>query len=415
MKRIFAAALMAAAVFSASAQIMRLETEQGTKVYDLSRVKSISFSDEQNTEDLVKMEVVNASTLAFDLKVTKSPSCHRYMAAAYSKSIYQESNFIFSAEQTLADNAYYRPFESTLSYSSKTFSETQLGLNSLTDDARNPLTIIAAVYAIDDLGAVKVYTHEFTLPSQIKQESDMQMKIEVSNVTYGHFDYAISPVGWVKPAKALYGVTRPEWMKTTAEKFNAMTDDAKQTFLFSQGLGMPQPYTAKITGSGTCNAQSDIIIFAIPVDDEGKVGKMTITTFQTPEVLADGIGSFASLAYNGETSGEDDYASLAHFTVKVDNAIAYRLLWTVEKEFNDNDYSSSLIETFLNEKMSEYGIWTQFKANQNDITLNIMRHGQNYVLYGVTIDIDGNISQPVNLLEKFTGSGTITTKSNEEE
>ncbi|MCF0196364.1 MAG: hypothetical protein HUK03_03855, partial [Bacteroidaceae bacterium] len=153
MKRIlFVAACAAWMCGTLSAQTVQIKTAKGeTKIYNLSQVESITFSDQPKTEALVTMEVINVSAYSFDLNVTKAASCQKYMATVYRKDIYSESAFIDAAEQTLDPQAYYRPFEKTLSYDSKTFSESELGLNSVaSEDGKTDPQYIAAIYAIDD-------------------------------------------------------------------------------------------------------------------------------------------------------------------------------------------------------------------------------------------------------------------------
>ena len=401
--------LLAFVAATLSAQVVRIETENGTKVYDLSMVKSISFSDEKYDEKLVEMEVLNATPIAFDLRLTKSVSCQKYMVTVAPKSTFNESDFVFSAEQTLDETAYYRPYLETLSYGSHTYAESQLGINSLVDSDGKPQTLVAAVYAIDDMGRVQVLTHEFTLPETLAYESALTMKVEVGEVAYNHYTYTVSQQGWTRPAKIIYGSTQPEWMNTTIEEFNALSHEGQRDFLLGQGLGLPRLYNTKITTTVDCESASDVILYAMPIDADGKVGDMTITTIKTPKPEAKGVGEFTALSYKGETSSEEDFYKKANFETAVTNAVAYRLLWAVKKEFTDNQYAKQLVEIFLNPKMGEYGMWKQFKANETQAAVDIVRQGQEYVLYGVTIDIDGNISEPIDLLTKFTGSGSIQT------
>ncbi|MCF0198903.1 MAG: hypothetical protein HUK02_06215 [Bacteroidaceae bacterium] len=409
MKRVLLSAAVAALMIaSAAAQTVQIKTTKGeTKIYNLSQIESLTFSDEANQEPLVTLEVVNASAYSFDIKATKAASCQKYMVAVYHQNIYRESSFVESAEQTLAENPYYCPFAETLRYGSATFSEAQLGVNSLTEDDGSAAQLIAAVYAVDDLGESKVYTTPFTVPATPVVESKEKATITIneSTLTYNHIDYSIA-CGW-NTAKIIYAVTQPSYIdsKLTPAKWAAMSLAEQKAKLLSVFQGIPSAYKSGLKGSYDCSANSTCIVYAIPIDKDGKIGEMDVKTVNTGAPVLDGAGAFTSLTVEPQTAHDN-----ITFHVAVDEkAVAYRLMWFTETDEKNSDYIGRIAEIFLDSKYGDYNTWREFSCEETAPQLNVFRPGNKYYLYGVTVDRFGHLSQPVDLLQTYLGQKLLET------
>ncbi|MCF0196365.1 MAG: hypothetical protein HUK03_03860, partial [Bacteroidaceae bacterium] len=223
--------------------------------------------------------------------------------------------------------------------------------------------------------------------------------------TYNHLDFKVS-CGW-NTAKVIYAVTQPSYISTslTPAVWNAMSQENKEARLLSVYQGIPEKYKSGMKGSYSCNANSTCIVYAIPIDKDGKIGKMDIKTINTGAVPVTGKGDFTGMTAVPQTTW-DSYS----FNVQVDaNTVAYRLMWFTETDEKNSEYISRINEIFFDTKYQEYGMWKEYNAEETSVDMGIYRPGDNYYLYGATVDRFGNISTPVNLGEKYLGTKLIST------
>lgn len=406
MRKLYTLAACLMGVGTACAQSLVIHTKGGATptVIPLSEIE---FMEVNNTishpemTELVEFEVVNMGRFSFDVKVKKGDDCVRYVVGAVTSTIYNEDNFVEAAKQTLDENAFYRPYVNAIGTSDQTFAERQLGINSIfnyDEDQRTKVYTTVAVCAFAQDGSHKVYRQEFIVPDAVMGQAPT-VAIETSDVTPENFGVSITASA--DCVKLIYGITSPEALNGTKMSEEVMLK-------VSQGL--PIPYTAPLAyNAGDYEAlrpNSTYYVYAIPIAADGSVGKVSYTTVQTPAMTASGTGKVLSASGTLQTEGQYRNVACPQMTFN-DAASKVRLMWCSKTDFAS--FKDRLVEVFCKDNLKNIA-WTEYDINSLPRTLNVYHYGDQYYLYAATVDKQGNVSEPQNIIELMGGGQAYTTQ-----
>lgn len=405
MKRFFTLAFMAVLVCTIHAQVLNIHFGGQTKQYDLSAIDSLTIGSSKDKMELVDFNVINVSAFSFDAEIHKGASCLKYVAAAYRKDIYNEKEFIEAAKQAFDPDSRYKPLKPTY-YEDAIIPEKNLNIHSLsTIDGSK---FILAVCAMDDLGGMKVYTKEFTIPSpSVQSTASATINVDSETLRFDHFDFSVRS-GYTT-AKIVVGYSNIDWLQGFSRAgFEAKSDADKQAYVMKQYQNLPDTYTSQNKTTVQTSAEQTFLVYAIPIDQNGKIGNMGYTFVTAPKPQLDGK---ATVQCTNLTQGEDIETVDVSLKVSAD-ADAIRLLWLCRSDFSW--YSQTLEEDFFKDENADI-IWTEFSADNLPTKLAVLHPGDEYALWAVTMDGRGRISTPVNLCQEATGKAYFTTKKGEDE
>ena len=401
MKKLFATLLFAAFAFVAQAQVVNIYSGGKVKQYSTSSVDSITFTPEGTQQPLVSFDVQHISPFSFDVDVKKSATCDKYVLGVYRQSQFRPTEFVEAAEQTLQPDAWFRPLKNVW-YESAIIPESSLNINSLDTDYGTEFVV--AVYAMDDLGGSQKYTKTFNIATEMPEKgaATATITIDEESLAFDHFDYSIQCNHLTQ--KVITVCTNVAWVQgLTQAKFEGMTDAQRRAFIQKQYQPMPEQYHSAVKGSMNCNAQSTFLIYALPIDEDGNVGKLAYKFITTPKPVMDGKGTVKCQSL---TQGDDH--EVVNVNLKADANTAYvRLMWLCRTDFAN--YSSSLPEEFSKAQNANV-LWAQYDADALPSELDVLHPGDEYALWAVTIDGRGKLSEPVNLCLEATGAKYFTTK-----
>lgn len=404
MKRNILAGLMLLATLCINAQIINIHTAAGVKQYPVSAVDSITISAEGTEDALVNAAIMNLNAFSFDAMITKSTSCQKFVASVYRKDLYNEKEFTEAAEQTFDPDSWYKPLK-PIYYENAFIPEKDLNIHSLsTIDGSK---FILAVCAMDDLGGMKVYTKEFTIPSPtIQSTASATINVDSTSLRFDHFDFSVRS-GYTT-AKIVVGYSNIDWLQGfSLAGFEAKTDADKQAYVMKQYQSLPEPYTSQNKTTVQTSANQTYLVYAIPIDENGKIGKMGYTFVTAPKPQLDGK---ATVQCTSLTQGEDIEYVDVNLKVSTD-ADAIRLLWLCRSDFSW--YSQTLEEDFFKNENADI-VWTEFSADKLPTKLAVLHPGDEYALWAVAVDGRGRMSKPVNLCQEATGNAYFTTKKGED-
>ena len=405
MRKLLTLCLTAFIVLSANAQILNIHTANGTKQYPVSAVDSITISAEGTEAPLVTAKVTNISAFSFDADVKKSASCQKYVASVYRKDLFSEKEFAETAEQTLDPTSWYKPLKN-IYYEDAFIPERDLNVHSLnTEDGKD---FVLAIAAMDDLGGMKIYTEDFTIPAPvINGTATATILVDSATLRFDYFEYKVRCN--YTTAKVVLGCTNIEWMQGFSKaNFDAKSEADKQAYIMKQYQNLPEEYSTQCKGAMQTSPEQTFLVYAIPIGNDGKIGKMDYTFVTTPAPLMNGTATIECT----KLSQGADYAKVDVSLKASANTDAVRLMWLCRTDFGY--YSASLDEAFTKEEGLGI-IWQEYPANQLPTQLDVYHPGDDYALWAVAVDGRGRLSKPVDLCLAATGNKYFLTKEKEKE
>ena len=406
--------------------------------------KEFTFKSEDVMTELVEFEVKNLSAFSMDVVVKKSAKCAKYVIGATPKGymgtnletgaeeyveIYKEATFIENAETSLNPDESYPMQPYNWSDVSATFTERTLSRYALKDKdiseskgiilrslEVDEIKMIIAVYALDAEGNSKVYTQEITIPEpEITGQVVVSIDVPKDKIKMRSFEATFTADA--NCSRIHVGQSSAGLIASGGKSFDNMTEEEICASIVRLGAEVPLAYTgafSKEFASKDMEPNTSYIVYAIPIDKEGKIGKVVYKSVTTGTPVYDGTGEITSVTFPDQISPKK---------LLVDISVSSNVEF-VRVLCKDGTGPGSLdLNTIMADEDSRNVHWYEYavtdlpklKTEDNDGGLYIVYPGSTYYLRAVTIDKDGKLSEIIDLVEKAgKGSSGIQTKAVEE-
>ena len=405
-------------------------------------VKEFIFKYEDLMDELVEFEIKNLSAFSMDVEVKKGAKCAKYVIGAIIKGymgtdetgqpkyeeIYKEATFIEDAELSLNPNKDYPMQPYNWSDVSATFNEQTLVRSALQDKDiseskgiiltaldTDETEVVVAIYAVDAEGKGTVFTKEVTVPdAELNGQVVASIEIPAGKIALRSFEATFTADA--NCAKMIVGQTDAGAIaKNSGKDFTEMTVAEIEASILKLGASVPVTYTqpfSKEFASKDMVPNTKYYVYAIPIDKQGKLGKIVYTGVTTGRPTFEGVGSITSVSFPEQTSPEK---LLVDISVN-ENTTAVRVFWETSVPANLDwimvDEASSNVQ-WIEYKVEDLG---KLKTEENNGGLYILSPGSTYHLRAVTVDKDGKLSEIVDLVAKAgQGNDGIQTKAAEVE
>lgn len=406
--------------------------------------KEFTFKSEDVMTELVEFEIKNLSAFSMDVVVKKSSKCAKYVIGATPKGymgtntttgeeeyveIYKEATFIENAEISLNPDESYPMQPYNWSDVSATFTERTLSRYALKDKdiseskgiilrslEEDEIKMIVAVYALDAEGKAKVYTQEITIPEpEITGQVAVSIDVLKDKIKMRSFEATFTADA--NCSRIHVGQSSAGLIASGGKSFADMTEDEICASIVRLGAEVPLAYTgafSKEFASKDMEPNTSYIVYAIPIDKEGKIGKVVYKSVTTGTPVYDGTGEITSVTFPDQISPKK---LLVDISVS-DNVEFVRVLWDMGTGPGSQDLNTIMAdEDSRNVHWHEYATadLPKLKTEENDGGLYIPSPGSTYYLRAVTVDKDGKLSEIIDLVDKAgKGSSGIKTKAVEE-
>ncbi|MFQ9070538.1 MAG: hypothetical protein ACLR49_12715 [Bacteroides stercoris] len=406
--------------------------------------KEFAFKSEDVMTELVEFEVKNLSAFSVDVVVKKSAKCTKYVIGAINKGymgqdlegdggdkyveIYKEETFIEDAELSLNPNADYPMQPYNWSDVSATFTEKTLVRAALKDKdiseskgiilrslEADEIQVIIAVYALDAEGKAKVYTKEITVPEP-ELTGQVAVTIDVPKDKIKMRSFEATFTADANCSRIHVGQSSAGLIASGGKSFDNMTEDEICASIVRLGAEVPLAYTgafSKEFAGKDMVPNTPYIVYAIPIDKEGKIGKVVYKSVTTGTPVYDGTGEITSVSFPDQVTPEK---LLVDISVS-DNVEFVRVLWDTGTGPGSLDLNTIMAdEDSRNVHWHEYATadLPKLKTEENNGGLYITSPGSTYYLRAVTVDKDGKLSEIIDLVAKANkGDNGIKTKEEE--
>ena len=405
--------------------------------------KEFTFKSEDVMTELVEFEIKNLSAFSMDVVVKKSSKCAKYVIGATPKGymgtntttgeeeyveIYKEATFIENAETSLNPDESYPMQPYNWSDVSATFTERTLSRYALKDKdiseskgiilrslEVDEIKMIIAVYALDAEGNSKVYTQEITIPEpEITGQVAVSIDVPKDKIKMRSFEATFTADA--NCSRIHVGQSSAGLIASGGKSFDNMTEEEICASIVRLGAEVPLAYTgafSKEFASKDMVPNTSYIVYAIPIDKEGKIGKVVYKSVTTGTPVYDGTGEITSVSFPDQVTPEK---LLVDISVS-DKVEFVRVLWDIGTGPGSLDLNTIMAdEDSRNVHWYEYATadLSKLKTEDNNGGLYITSPGSTYYLRAVTVDKDGKLSEIIDLVEK-ANKGTNGIKTKEEE
>lgn len=405
--------------------------------------KEFAFKSEDVMTELVEFEVKNLSAFSVDVVVKKSAKCTKYVIGAINKGymgqdlegdggdkyveIYKEETFIEDAEISLNPNADYPMQPYNWSDVSATFTEKTLVRAALKDKdiseskgiilrslEADEIQVIIAVYALDAEGKAKVYTKEITVPEpELTGQVAVTIDVPKDKIKLKSFEATFTAdesCSRIHVGQSSAGLIASNSSKT----FDNMTEDEICASIVRLGAEVPLAYTgpfSKEFANKDMKPDTEFIVYAIPIDKEGKIGKVVYQKVKTAAPVFDGAGEITAV-----TIPEQQTPERLPVEITVNDEVEFvRILWDMGKGPGSLDLNWIMSdEDSRDVNWYEYAVADLASLNTDEGGLRITSPGYDYYLRAVTVDKNGKLNEVIDLVEK-AGKGTNGIKTKEVE
>lgn len=405
--------------------------------------KEFTFKSEDVMTELVEFEVKNLSAFSMDVVVKKSAKCAKYVIGATPKGymgtnletgaeeyveIYKEATFIENAETSLNPDESYPMQPYNWSDVSATFTERTLSRYALKDKdiseskgiilrslEVDEIKMIIAVYALDAEGNSKVYTQEITIPEpEITGQVVVSIDVPKDKIKMRSFEATFTADA--NCSRIHVGQSSAGLIASGGKSFDNMTEEEICASIVRLGAEVPLAYTgafSKEFASKDMVPNTSYIVYAIPIDKEGKIGKVVYKSVTTGTPVYDGTGEITSVTFPDQVTPEKLLVDIS-----VNDKVEFvRVLWDMGTGPGSLDLKTIMAdEDSRNVHWHEYATadLPKLKTEDNNGGLYITSPGFTYYLRAVTVDKDGKLSEIIDLVEK-ANKGTNGIKTKEEE
>lgn len=405
--------------------------------------KEFTFKSEDVMTELVEFEIKNLSAFSMDVVVKKSSKCAKYVIGATPKGymgtntttgeeeyveIYKEATFIENAETSLNPDESYPMQPYNWSDVSATFTERTLSRYALKDKdiseskgiilrslEVDEIKMIIAVYALDAEGNSKVYTQEITIPEpEITGQVAVSIDVPKDKIKMRSFEATFTADA--NCSRIHVGQSSAGLIASGSKSFDNMTEEEICASIVRLGAEVPLAYTgafSKEFASKDMEPNTSYIVYAIPIDKEGKIGKVVYKSVTTGTPVYDGTGEITSVSFPNQVTPEKLLVDIS-----VNDKVEFvRVLWDTGTGPGSLDLNTIMAdEDSRDVNWHEYAVadLPKLKTEENGGGLYIVYPGSTYYLRAVTVDKDGKLSEIIDLVEK-AGKGTNGIKTKEEE
>ena len=405
--------------------------------------KEFTFKSEDVMTELVEFEIKNLSAFSMDVVVKKSAKCAKYVIGATPKGymgtntttgeeeyveIYKEATFIENAETSLNPDESYPMQPYNWSDVSATFTERTLSRYALKDKdiseskgiilrslEVDEIKMIIAVYALDAEGNSKVYTQEITIPEpEITGQVAVSIDVPKDKIKMRSFEATFTADA--NCSRIHVGQSSAGLIASGGKSFDNMTEEEICASIVRLGAEVPLAYTgafSKEFASKDMVPNTSYIVYAIPIDKEGKIGKVVYKSATTGTPVYDGTGEITSVTFPDQVTPEKLLVDIS-----VNDKVEFvRVLWDMGTGPGSLDLKTIMAdEDSRNVHWHEYATadLPKLKTEDNNGGLYITSPGSTYYLRAVTVDKDGKLSEIIDLVEK-ANKGTNGIKTKEEE
>lgn len=405
--------------------------------------KEFTFKSEDVMTELVEFEVKSLSAFSMDVVVKKSAKCAKYVIGATPKGymgtnletgaeeyveIYKEATFIENAETSLNPDESYPMQPYNWSDVSATFTERTLSRYALKDKdiseskgiilrslEVDEIKMIIAVYALDAEGNSKVYTQEITIPEpEITGQVVVSIDVPKDKIKMRSFEATFTADA--NCSRIHVGQSSAGLIASGGKSFDNMTEEEICASIVRLGAEVPLAYTgafSKEFASKDMVPNTSYIVYAIPIDKEGKIGKVVYKSVTTGTPVYDGTGEITSVTFPDQVTPEKLLVDIS-----VNDKVEFvRVLWDMGTGPGSLDLKTIMAdEDSRNVHWHEYATadLPKLKTEDNNGGLYITSPGSTYYLRAVTVDKDGKLSEIIDLVEK-ANKGTNGIKTKEEE
>ena len=406
--------------------------------------KEFTFKSEDVMTELVEFEVKNLSAFSMDVVVKKSAKCAKYVIGATPKGymgtntttgeeeyveIYKEATFIENAETSLNPDESYPMQPYNWSDVSATFTERTLSRYALKDKdiseskgiilrslEVDEIKMIIAVYALDAEGNSKVYTQEITIPEpEITGQVAVSIDVPKDKIKMRSFEATFTADA--NCSRIHVGQSSAGLIASGGKSFDNMTEEEICASIVRLGAEVPLAYTGAFSKEFAVKdivPNTSYIVYAIPIDKEGKIGKVVYKSVTTGTPVYDGTGEITSVTFPDQVTPEKLLVDIS-----VNDKVEFvRVLWDMGTGPGSLDLNTIMAdEDSRNVHWYEYATadLPKLKTEDNNGGLYITSPGSTYYLRAVTVDKDGKLSEIIDLVDKAgKGSSGIKTKAVEE-
>lgn len=406
--------------------------------------KEFTFKSEDVMTELVEFEVKNLSAFSMDVVVKKSAKCAKYVIGATPKGymgtntttgeeeyveIYKEATFIENAETSLNPDESYPMQPYNWSDVSATFTERTLSRYALKDKdiseskgiilrslEVDEIKMIIAVYALDAEGNSKVYTQEITIPEpEITGQVAVSIDVPKDKIKMRSFEATFTADA--NCSRIHVGQSSAGLIASGGKSFDNMTEEEICASIVRLGAEVPLAYTgafSKEFASKDMEPNTSYIVYAIPIDKKGKIGKVVYKSVTTGTPVYDGTGEITSVTFPDQVTPEKLLVDIS-----VNDKVEFvRVLWDMGTGPGSLDLKTIMAdEDSRNVHWHEYATadLPKLKTEDNNGGLYITSPGSTYYLRAVTVDKDGKLSEIIDLVAKANkGDNGIQTKAVEE-
>lgn len=380
------------------------------------RTREFTTDASQATDVEFSMNIKNVSPYTLDVEVVKGSSCEKYVIAMLPVTTYKEEQFIESSMTSLNPNPSYPLQPYNWSDKDTTFNEQTLSKDNLATSEESKGVKVnpgekyyIAAYLIDKDGNDSVVKEEILMPAAtvdyVTAGLDVAIDIKDEDITNTSVKATFTA-----PAECKKILVTVMPGSTTYDELT--TDEEKNDFIALVGNGVnvrsytePFDYQFKtILDYGT-----EYMVCAIPFNEEGKMGNIACKKFSSKKPELNGTGTIQSanvtLAENGNIKVSMTPSS---------NVETVRVYYDTEKDYNAVAKDMDMVMADdINEFMRTDYTVAQVEAG---IELYVNHPGDNYYVIVSTIDTDGNISKPQNIVSiSNVGDEYIQTKDPEEQ
>ena len=342
--------------------------------------------------------------------------------------IYKEATFIENAETSLNPDESYPMQPYNWSDVSATFTERTLSRYALKDKdiseskgiilrslEVDEIKMIIAVYALDAEGNSKVYTQEITIPEpEITGQVVVSIDVPKDKIKMRSFEATFTADA--NCSRIHVGQSSAGLIASGGKSFDNMTEEEICASIVRLGAEVPLAYTgafSKEFASKDMVPNTSYIVYAIPIDKEGKIGKVVYKSVTTGTPVYDGTGEITSVTFPDQVTPEKLLVDIS-----VNDKVEFvRVLWDMGTGPGSLDLKTIMAdEDSRNVHWHEYATadLPKLKTEDNNGGLYITSPGSTYYLRAVTVDKDGKLSEIIDLVEK-ANKGTNGIKTKEEE
>lgn len=387
--------------------------------------KEFMFKYEDIMAELVEFEIKNVTAFSMDVDVKKSAKCAKYVIGMTLTEVYTEKVFVEASETSLKPNESYPMQPYNWADVNATFTEKTLSRSTMKGEdidksqgvrlaAGSEYTV--AVYAVNAEGAGTVFSKTVTIPvAEFKGNVNVEIDIPEAKLTMESFDAVITADETC--SRMIMGFSTPvlvaNAIEGNAKTFDEMSETEINTALANLGAEVPTVYTGAITKSYIYNIEPNTtyLVYAIPIDKEGHLGKVTYKKFKTLSPVFEGEGEITSVEIPEQTS-----INALGIKLQVnDKTKSVRVLCLPQATFYNLDIDWVMVsETAKGKYWDEYAVEDLSTLESEGVIIN--HPGDTYYLRATTVDANGKLSPVIDLAEKAgKGNKGITTKEEEQE